>query len=756
LVHKLGSGLAMLRASANGVQRVEPKAKAAPVAARPAPTLAKAPAAARTFGVLSYKSIAKPEELGDDENMSLADQEPQEPLPSTGPRRMIMNPLAPTSKAPPTPALGGAMPPRAKAKANTAPEKRPAPKEELQEEEGILDNETWAKQFEQKWAAAMGDTRAESGPAAKKPKLLPTQPSGPPPSSLLATPNTPAEALSKEPVSKGDVGAILEEHPDWATRCTIDPARPGQPQRLSVSMPEMGLGDSGLSKWCAWMDRRLTAERPDRSGEGSAARNRFRATNVDFSENELGVVGVKALFLMLEKHGIRCEVLRLTGNMITNEGVRWISKYLTCSSQPMASELILTRNRITGEGMKWLLGNLVMHPAYPIWINDTKRFLPLWIKAENVKLKGKAGYQVFSSACSTLSCSVCLCEDNGAVQCGPRQCVNVGCCDELKHNCVAHISFVEATEDSEPLPAPSPHARLIFAAPGRGKPKALPSGIESAVREEPRLLYEDDDLAVVLKPAGWSCMPQPKGVDPAWAKLKPLARRQQVGELLGQPAAAPLQAWLLLHFGADPNNDAARDQASDRGIAHRLDVDASGPLLVGKTLRGYEHARKQIAAGLVKDYLALVHGSLEVERGECHAAIDASKYAETKRVCIGPSGQPATTVWEVIAEYEEPESGERFTLLNCRMVTLRTHQLRVHLQHLGHPLVGDKLYGDGGIPSFCPRLFLHKMRIGFFNMEGHAAFEASSLQCAPDLWRALGRLRKVGGMAMMGCGAPGL
>lgn len=251
-------------------------------------------------------------------------------------------------------------------------------------------------------------------------------------------------------------------------------------------------------------------------------------------------------------------------------------------------------------------------------------------------------------------------------------------------------------------------------------------------------------------------MPQPKGVSPAWAKLKPLARRQQVGELLGQPAAAPLQAWLLLHFGADPNNDAARDQGSDRGIAHRLDVDASGPLLVGKTLRGYEHARKQIAAGLLKDYLVLVHGSLEVERGECHAPIDASKYAEAKKVCIDPSGQPATTVWEVIAEYEEPESGERFTLLNCRMVTLRTHQLRVHLQHLGHPLVGDKLYGDGGIPSFCPRLFLHKMRIGFFNMEGDAAFEACSLQCASDLWRALGRLRKVGGMAMMGCGAPGL
>merc|ERR1719222_661896 len=142
-------------------------------------------------------------------------------------------------------------------------------------------------------------------------------------------------------------------------------------------------------------------------------------------------------------------------------------------------------------------------------------------------------------------------------------------------------------------------------------------------------------------------------------------------------------------------------------------------------------------AGLLKDYLCLVHDSFPTERGECVAPIDTSTYAETKRVRIDPKGQPATTVWEAIAEYENPDTKERYTLVHCRMVTLRTHQIRVHFQHLGHPLVGDSLYGLGDPPAFCSRIFLHKFRIGFFNLKGEACVERCSLQCAPDLWKAL-------------------
>jgi 23S rRNA-/tRNA-specific pseudouridylate synthase len=182
--------------------------------------------------------------------------------------------------------------------------------------------------------------------------------------------------------------------------------------------------------------------------------------------------------------------------------------------------------------------------------------------------------------------------------------------EESKHNAIIRLCNWEQSDDNPvQLPPPSIHARPIFAPAGRGVAKALPSGAQNAVREEPRVLYEDDDLAVVLKPARWSCIPQPKGVNAAWARLKPLARRQQVAELLMQEVSPPFQAWLLLHFGADPKYDASRDQGSDRGLAHRLDVETSGPILCGKTSKGFEHAKKQIVSGLLKDYVALVHGT---------------------------------------------------------------------------------------------------------------------------------------------------
>lgn len=123
---------------------------------------------------------------------------------------------------------------------------------------------------------------------------------------------------------------------------------------------------------------------------------------------------------------------------------------------------------------------------------------------------------------------------------------------------------------------------------------------------------------------------------------------------------------------------------------------------------------------------------------------------------MGASGQPATTIWEVIAEYECPETEEAYTLVHCRMLTLKTHQIRAHMQYLGNPIVGYTVYGAGEPPEWCPRIFIHKLRIGFFNVDGKACVETCSLQTAPDLWSALSRLRKLGGMAAKGCGAPGL
>merc|ERR1719221_494801 len=247
-------------------------------------------------------------------------------------------------------------------------------------------------------------------------------------------------------------------------------------------------------------------------------------------------------------------------------------------------------------------------------------------------------------------------------------------------------------------------------------------------------------------------MPNPKGVNPGWARLRPLEKRQHVGELMMQKSPLPpLQGWLLLHFGGNPTCEASRDPESDRGMVHRLEETTSGPILVGKTLKGCEHVRTQIVAGILKDYVALVHGTFSTDRGECHAPIDTSTVAATKTVRVHPDGQPASTIWEAVAEYESQDRKERYTLVHCRMVTLRTHQLRAHLLHLGNPIVGDRLYSPGEPPAFCPRIFIHKFRIGFFNCQGKCCIETCSLQSAPDLWRALGRLRKVSSPALAGC-----
>eukprot|EP00929_Paragymnodinium_shiwhaense_P013347 TRINITY_DN121202_c0_g1_i1.p1 TRINITY_DN121202_c0_g1~~TRINITY_DN121202_c0_g1_i1.p1 ORF type:complete len:758 (-),score=141.67 TRINITY_DN121202_c0_g1_i1:115-2388(-) len=631
--------------------------------------------------------------------------------------------------------------------------------DEVKDEGDEEAKEDWPEDWNDDWTEAPAEAEPAPPPAKKARQQPAVSAKGPLATTRASRGRLIAADAPNTPGGIANGAEIRAEHPDWTERCTVEAARPGQPQRLTIQMAEVDFTDDALVQWCSWMDRRLIAERQGGASSSSSTRARFKANTIDFSENQIGNAGIKALCNLLEKHNVRTEILRLTGNSIGNEGIRSISKYLMASSHAVVQEMYLARNKFTLEGVKWLLASLGMHPAYPIWNPESQRFVPLWLRVEGPKLKGPAAFKALAEMCSALGTSACLGEEMGDTKCGPKQCVNTGCCDEMKHNCVAHLCSWEVPEeagDLPDLPPPMPHGRHFFAPAKKGARKQPPSGVSKPLRDEPRVLYEDDDIAVVLKPPGWSCAPNPKGVDASWAKLKPLARRSQVGELMLQAGVAPLQAWLLLQFGADPKCDASRDQSSDRGIAQRLDIDTSGPIVVGKTLQGLEHARRQIQLGVLKDYVALVHGSFSTDRGECAAPIDTKTYAETKMVRVDDSGQPSTTVWEVIAEYQSPDGQDSYTLVHCRMVTLRTHQIRVHMQHLGHPIVGDKLYGDSEQAQFCPRMFIHKTRIGLFNMQGKACIEAASLQTVPDLWQALGRLKKVGGLAAMGCGAPGL
>ena len=194
------------------------------------------------------------------------------------------------------------------------------------------------------------------------------------------------------------------------------------------------------------------------------------------------------------------------------------------------------------------------------------------------------------------------------------------------------------------------------------------------------VVFEDSMLLVVNKPVG--LVVHPGSGNPHGTLLNALLHRvPQVAEL---PRA---------------------------GIVHRLDKDTSGLLVVAKTLQAHTDLVRQLQARTVKrEYLALVYGELD-RGGTVNAPLARDQHNRTKRT-VHHTGKEAITHYEVI---------ERFpgvTLVRCKLETGRTHQIRVHMQHIGHPLVGEQVYGAGRrshhkIPF--PRQALHAERLGLIH-----------------------------------------
>ena len=140
------------------------------------------------------------------------------------------------------------------------------------------------------------------------------------------------------------------------------------------------------------------------------------------------------------------------------------------------------------------------------------------------------------------------------------------------------------------------------------------------------------------------------------------------------------------------------------GIVHRLDKGTSGVLLVARTDAAHRNLAAQFAARKVeKTYLALVQGCVRMEAGRVSKPIARDPKHRTRMTAALDSGRTALTDYRVLERFE------KFTYLEVRIGTGRTHQIRVHLASLGHPVAGDRLYG--GRPA--ARIFLHAWRIGF-------------------------------------------
>jgi len=209
-------------------------------------------------------------------------------------------------------------------------------------------------------------------------------------------------------------------------------------------------------------------------------------------------------------------------------------------------------------------------------------------------------------------------------------------------------------------------------------------------------VYEDDDLAVVNKPAGMMVH--------AGAGATDSARNR--GTLVNA---------LLHHF----QQLSAVSGELRPGIVHRLDKETSGLIIVAKNDAIHRKLATQFSSRQVKKtYVALVHGWLKNDRGTIRASISRDRARRTRMTTRGSAGREAITHYAVQKRIESAYG--KFTLLEVRIDTGRTHQIRVHMASLGHPIVGDALYGapreirGKNRPTISlPRNFLHAAKLEF-------------------------------------------
>jgi 23S rRNA pseudouridine1911/1915/1917 synthase len=172
------------------------------------------------------------------------------------------------------------------------------------------------------------------------------------------------------------------------------------------------------------------------------------------------------------------------------------------------------------------------------------------------------------------------------------------------------------------------------------------------------------------------------------------------------------------------------------GIVHRLDVGTSGLLVVARTPAAYRSLVDQLASHTVeRRYLALVWGTVQSDAGLVDAPIGRAA-ADPTQMAVAAGGRPARTRYQVLERFTNPVEA---TLLECRLETGRTHQVRVHLAAIGHPVVGDARYGGQRESLPAERPFLHAHRLAFDHpTDGRRCRYESPLP--PDLEDVRGRM----------------
>lgn len=222
--------------------------------------------------------------------------------------------------------------------------------------------------------------------------------------------------------------------------------------------------------------------------------------------------------------------------------------------------------------------------------------------------------------------------------------------------------------------------------------------------------YEDQDVIVVNKPQG----------------------------MVVHPAAGHANHTLvnaLLHHTKDL---AKSEQGFRPGIVHRIDKDTSGLLMIAKTPLARESLEAQLANKTNKrQYLAIVHGNFKIDHGTIDAPIGRNPN-QRKEMAVVKTGKHAVTHFKVLEQYHG------YSLIECELETGRTHQIRVHLKYIGHPLAGDPLYGPHKtLPGHGQ--FLHAKTLGFQHPRTGQWVEISA-EVPPIFADTIAKLRKEAGL----------
>jgi 23S rRNA pseudouridine1911/1915/1917 synthase len=246
------------------------------------------------------------------------------------------------------------------------------------------------------------------------------------------------------------------------------------------------------------------------------------------------------------------------------------------------------------------------------------------------------------------------------------------------------------------------------------------------------VVYEDNDLIVIDKPAGLV-------VHPA----------------AGNPDGTLVNA-LIAHCGESLSGVGG---VARPGIVHRLDKDTSGLLIAAKNERAMRSLAKQFASHTIeRAYYAIVWGSPRLGEGRIETQIGRNPFDRKRMGVMRTGGKEARTRYHVMERFGE-ETRPIASLIECRLETGRTHQIRVHLTHLGHPLIGDPAYGRGRqspraktpeeeaayrIITEFPRQALHAWLLGFHHPSLHKTlqFQSELPQDMAELLNALRTLKK--------------